>query len=70
MSESVSVKRARGRPSILTASAKKRKKSEHSMKWNKTRINIGGEFGRWSNLKELLQLKTHAEVATVLLDRY
>ena len=69
MSENESVKKERGRPKSLTSSAKKRKKSANDAKWNKSRINIGGEFGRWNHLKELHQLKTHAEVATILLDR-
>lgn len=69
MSEIETAKRARGRPRVLSNSAKKRRKSANDNKWNKTRINIAAEYARWSNLKEDLQLKTHAEVAKVLLDR-
>ena len=63
MSESETAKRVRGRPRVLSNSAKKRRKSENDNKWNKTRINIGVEYARWNNLKEDLQMKTNAEVA-------
>ena len=64
------IKRPRGRPKTLTLSDKKRKKSECDSKWNKSRINIGSEFDRWNSLKEQLSLKTHAEMAKLLLDRF
>ncbi|KAM9314880.1 uncharacterized protein KZ484_024588 [Pholidichthys leucotaenia] len=37
---------------------------------SKTRINIGSAFDRWCQLKNIKGLKTHAEVATFLLDCY
>ena len=46
----------------------KRKKSENDAKCNRSRINIGEEFGRWTDLKNLFGLKTHAEMGTILLD--
>ena len=58
-----------GRPTVLTNSAKKRKKADYNVKTNKSRIVVGGEIDRWNCLKERLQLKTHAEVAKILLDR-
>lgn len=67
--ESESESKKRGRPKVLTSSAKKRKKSENDAKWNKSRVNIGYEFPRWTSLKDKLGLKTHAEMAKVLLDR-
>ena len=36
---------------------------------NRSRINIGEEFGRWTDLKNRFGLKTHAKVGTILLDR-
>ncbi|XP_062600602.1 uncharacterized protein LOC134262243 [Saccostrea cucullata] len=38
-------------------------------KYNQGRIAIGGQYDRWMELKETLQLKTHADVAEYLLDR-
>ena len=70
MAEIEHVKRARvGRPKRLTASVTKRKKSENDAKCNRSRINIDQELGRWTDLKDLFGLKTHAEVGTILLDR-
>ena len=45
------------------------KKSEKDAKCNRRRINIGEEFGRWTDLKNRFRLKTRAEVGTILLDR-
>ena len=42
-----------GRPNRLTPSATKREKSENNAKCNRSRINIGEEFGRWTDLKTL-----------------
>ena len=70
MAEFEHVKRARvGRPNRLTSSATKREKSENDAKCNRSRINIGEEFGRWTDLKTRFGLKTRAEVGTILLDR-
>ena len=63
MAVNVHVKRARvERPKRLTASATKRKKSENDAKCNRRGINISQEFVRWTDLKDLFGLKTHAEV--------
>ena len=70
MAEIKHVKRARvGRPNRLTSSATKRERSENDAKCNRSRINIGEEFGRWTDLKPRFRLKTRAEVGTILLDR-
>ena len=71
MAEIEHVKRARvGRPNRLTSSATKREKSENdAAKCNRSRINIGEEFGRWTDLKTRFGPKTRAEVGTILLDR-
>ena len=70
MAEIEHVKRARvGRPNHRTSSATKREKSENDAKCNRSRINIGEEFGRWTVLKTRFGLKTRAEVGTILLDR-
>ena len=47
----------------------KESKSENDAKCNRRRINIGEEFGRWTDLKDRFGLKTRAEVGTILLDR-
>ena len=66
MAEIEHVKRARvGRPNRLTSSDTNREKSENDAKCYRSRINIGEEFGRWTDLG----LKTRAEVETSLLDR-
>ena len=70
MAEIEHVIRARvGRPNRLTSSATKREKLENDAKCNRSRINIGEEFGRWTDLKTRFGLKTRAEVGTILLDR-
>ena len=43
--------------------------SENDAKCNRSRINIGEEFGRWTDLKICFGLETRAEVGTILLDR-
>ena len=45
----------------LTSSASNREKSENDAKCNRSRINIGEEFGRWTDLKTRFGLKTCAE---------
>ena len=61
MAENEHVKRARvGRPNRLTSSATKREKSENDAKWNRSRIHMGEEFGRWTELKTRFGLK-HAQ---------
>ena len=71
MAEIEHVKRAKvGRPNRLTSSDTKREKSENDAKCNRSRINIGEEFGRCTDLKTRFRLKTRAEVGTILLDRY
>ena len=43
-------------------------RSEVSSKWNKCRIYVGDQLDRWNELKEVLRVKSHAEVAKILLD--
>ena len=57
-----------GRPKGLTSSATKREKSEKDTKYNRSRINVGEEFGGWTDLKTRFGLKIRAEVGTLLLD--
>ena len=70
MSENQEKQKKRGRPVSVTLSAKKRKKAELDSKWNRSWINIGKKIIRWNQLKELMKLKTHADVAEFLIDRY
>jgi hypothetical protein len=58
----------RGRKRTLTDSDIKRNRSEVSSKWNKCRIYGGDQLDRLSELKEVLRVKSHAEVAKILLD--
>ncbi|KAG9274688.1 zinc finger protein 354B-like, partial [Astyanax mexicanus] len=44
-------------------------KKINDQKRNKTRVNIGREFGRWRRLRDEKDYKTDAEVATFLLNR-
>ena len=62
------VKSTRGRKRILTDSGRKRNRQGVQANYNKSRINIGSEIVRWNELKDVLQKKSHAEVAKVLLD--
>ena len=56
MAETEHVKRARVlRPKRQTSSATKREKSENDAKCNRRRINIGEEFGRWTDLKKKIR---------------
>lgn len=63
-------KAKRGRPATLTDSARKRNRKEVIARYAQSKIHIGKEHDRWTNLKDYLNLGTHAEVAKVLLDRY
>ena len=56
----------RGRKKTLT---RKQHKKDNSAKYNTTRVCIGDEYDRWTELKDVLQIKTHAEVAKILLGR-
>jgi hypothetical protein len=53
----------------LTDSTRKLHKQDNSAKYNKTRICIGAEYDRWTELKDVLPIKTHAEVAKILPNR-
>ena len=53
----------------LTDSTREQHKQDNSAKYNKTRVCIGDEYDRWTELKDVLQIKTHAEVAKILLGR-
>jgi hypothetical protein len=59
----------RGRKRTLTDSERKRNGSAVSSKWNKCRIYVGDQLDRWNELKEVLSVQTHAEVAKISLDR-
>ena len=59
----------RGRKRTLTDSERKMNRSEVSFKWNKCRIYVGDQLNRWNELKEVLRIQAHAEVAKILLDR-
>jgi hypothetical protein len=59
----------RGRRKTLTDSTRKRHKKDNSAKYNKTRVCIGDEYDRWTELKDVLRIKTQAKVAKILLDR-
>jgi hypothetical protein len=58
-----------GRKRTLTDSERKMNRSAESSKWNKCRIYVGDQLDRWNELKEVLRIKAHAEVAKILLDR-
>ncbi|XP_062593204.1 uncharacterized protein LOC134254679 isoform X2 [Saccostrea cucullata] len=60
----------RGRKRCLTDSARKRNRASVSAKWNKSRVYIGNQFERWNELKAMLNVDTHAEVARILLNNY
>ena len=51
----------RGKTKTLTDSTRKRHKKEDSTKYNKTRVSIGDEYDRWTELKDVLWIK-HAEI--------
>ena len=44
---------------------KERNRSAVSSKWNKCRIYVGDQLDRWNELKEVLRVQTHAEVAKI-----
>jgi hypothetical protein len=52
----------RGRTKTLTDSTRKRHKKEDSAKYNKTRVSIGDEYDRWTELKDVLRIKTPSSV--------
>ena len=58
-----------GRKRTLTDSERKMNRSAVSSKWNKCRIYVGDQLDRWNELKEVLCIQAHAEVAKILLDR-
>jgi hypothetical protein len=56
----------------LTDSTWKRHKKEDTAKYNKTRVSIGDEYDRWTELKDVLRIKTHAVIYSsyhTLLDK-
>ena len=55
-------KPARSRSRMLTNSARKRNREEVLANYNKTRINIGHQHGRWVGLEEALRVQSLAEV--------
>ena len=59
----------RGRKRSLTNSERKGNRSAVSSIWNKCGICVGDQLDRRNELKEVLRVQTHAEVAKILLDR-
>lgn len=59
----------RGRKRCLTDSARKRNRATVASKWNKSKVYIGNQFERWNELKAILNVDTHAEVANVFLNK-
>lgn len=60
--------RGRGRKRTLTDEERAYNRKESATAYNKTRISIGDELDRWNELKNILRLDTHPEMATYLLD--
>ncbi|XP_063427878.1 uncharacterized protein LOC134711282 [Mytilus trossulus] len=60
----------RGRKRYLTDSERKQRRAAVNAKQNKNRIYIGTQYDRWIELKSILRVQTHTEVANVLLDSY
>jgi hypothetical protein len=58
-----------GRKRTLMDSEIKRNRSAVSSKCNECRIYVGDQLDRWNELKEVLRIQTHAEVANIWLDR-
>lgn len=58
----------RGRKRYLTDSERKQRRAAVNAKQNKNRIYIGTQYDRWIELKSILRLQTHTEVANILLD--
>lgn len=54
---------------FLSESEKKRRRKVLLSNINKTRIYIGSEIGRWDELRDTLEGKTHMETARFLLDQ-
>ena len=54
-----------GRKQTLTDSERKMNRNEVSSKW----IYVGDQLDHRNELKEVLRIQTHAEVAKILLDR-
>lgn len=67
MSENSKSNRERKR--CLTDSARKRNRATVASKWNKSKVYIGNQFERWNELKAILNVDTHVEVANVLLNK-
>uniref|UniRef100_A0A8C5HCX0 Uncharacterized protein n=1 Tax=Gouania willdenowi TaxID=441366 RepID=A0A8C5HCX0_GOUWI len=53
-------------PQVRDSCISKKKKLDRAR--DKSRINIGVDFQRWRELRDLEGLKTYAELATFLLD--
>lgn len=60
---------ARGRKRTLTDSARKGNRKDAQAAYQKSKIHIGDEIDRWNDLKDLLRLESHTQVAKLLLDR-
>ena len=60
----------RGRTKTLTDSTRKLDKKEDSAKYNKTRVCIGDEYDRWTELKDVIQPQLFIAVITQLLGKF
>ena len=54
----------RGRTKTLTDSTRKRHKKEDSAKYNRTRVSIGDEYDRWTELKDVIHPQLFIAVIT------
>ena len=59
-----------GRPALNSPNTKKRKRRELMAMRQRSKVHIGVELDRWNSLKAEIKLKTHKEVATLLIDKY
>jgi hypothetical protein len=57
-----------GRPK-LSESEKKRRRKTVLTEWNKGRVAIGNQIGRWNATRKETGVKTNVELARILLDR-
>ena len=53
----------------MTDFTRKQHGKDNSATYNKTRVCIGDEYDGWTALKDVLRIKTQAEVAKIMLDR-
>ena len=66
-SRTMDAKRKRGRPKSLTDSARKKRKTEATKHYAKTRVHLGEYLDEWNDLRESLGLNSKPELAGFLL---